>query len=109
LPSDQTQAAIEEYRPLADAHHLGSSNMAWQLMALASAKVMTQALKNAGRNLTRTSLVSAVEDLSDFDSGLMPRLRFGRGEHIGADGAYIVTVDPGRREIKQLSGWLRVN
>ena len=109
LPSDQTQTALEEYRRLADAYHLASTDMAWQLAALGSAKVLAEALKRAGRGLTRSTLVAALEDLDDFDSGLMPRIRFGRGRHIGAPGAYIVTRDPARREFRQLTGWLRVS
>jgi ABC-type branched-subunit amino acid transport system substrate-binding protein len=109
LPSDQTRTALEEYRKLADAYHLTSTDMAWQLAALGSAKVLTQALKRAGRGLTRSTLLEALEDLDDFDSGLMPRIRFGRGHNIGAPGAYIVTLDPARRRFRQLTGWLRVN
>jgi ABC-type branched-subunit amino acid transport system substrate-binding protein len=109
LPSDQTQAALEEYRKLAEAYHLSPSHMAWQLAALGSAKVLTHALKLAGRGLTRSTLLAALEDLSDFNTGLMPRLRFGRGRHIGAPGAYIVTLDPARKEFRQVTGWLRVN
>jgi ABC-type branched-subunit amino acid transport system substrate-binding protein len=109
LPSDQTPAALEEYRKLADAYHLPSTYMAWQLAALGSAKVLTHALKRTGRGLTRSTFVAALEDLSDFDSGLMPRIRFGRGRHIGAPGAYIVALDPARKEFRQVTGWLRVN
>ena len=109
LPWDQAQAALEEYRTLADAYHLTSTDKALQLAALASAKVLTQALKRAGRGVTRSTLVAALEDLYDFDSGLMPRIRFGRGRHIGAPGTYIVTLDAARQEFRQLTGWLRVN
>ncbi|HEX2452220.1 MAG TPA: ABC transporter substrate-binding protein [Vicinamibacterales bacterium] len=109
LPSDQTQTALDEYRKLSEAYHLPSTEMAWQLAGLGSAKVLTHALTLAGRGLTRSSLVAALEDLSDFDTGLMPHIRFGRGRRLGSAGAYIVTFDPVRKEFRQVTGWLAVN
>jgi ABC-type branched-subunit amino acid transport system substrate-binding protein len=109
LPSDQTQAALAEYRALADAYHLPPTDVASQFAALGSAKLLTHALRIAGRGVTRASLVAELERLSDFESGLLPRIGFNRGRHIGAPGAYIVTLDPARKEFKQLTGWLRVD
>jgi ABC-type branched-subunit amino acid transport system substrate-binding protein len=109
VPSDQTQAALEEYRALAAQHRLPADGVTWQLAAIGSAKVLMQGLKLAGRGVTRATLVSALEDLTDFDTGLMPRLRFGRGRRIGASGAYIVTLDPARKSFRQVTGWLPVS
>jgi ABC-type branched-subunit amino acid transport system substrate-binding protein len=109
LPSDQRQAALDEYRALADAYHLPPTDLASQFAALGSAKLLTHALRLAGRGVTRASLVAELERLADFDSGLMPRIGFNRRRHIGAPGAYIVALDPARKEFKQVTGWLRVD
>lgn len=109
VPADQSPAGLEEYRALANAHRLPATEMAWQLATLAAAKVLTQGLKNAGRAVDRARLVGAIEQLSDFDSGLMPRLRFGRAQRLGAAGVYIVTLDPERKQFRQVTGWLPVN
>jgi hypothetical protein len=39
----------------------------------------------------------------------MPRLRFGRAQRLGAAGVYIVTLDPERKQFRQVTGWLPVN
>jgi ABC-type branched-subunit amino acid transport system substrate-binding protein len=109
VPSDLTPAALEEYRALAIQHRLPATAVTWHLAAIGSATVLAQGLKRAGRGVTRATLVSALEGLTDFDSGWMPRLRFGRGRHIGASGAYIVTLDPARTSFRQVTGWLPVS
>ena len=109
LPSDQTQAGTSEYRALAEGYHLSSAQVASQMMALCSAKVLGQVLKLAGRAVTRDKLVSTLEGLQDFDTGLMPRIGFGRDRRIGALGAYIVTVDQRRKQFRSVTGWLRLD
>jgi ABC-type branched-subunit amino acid transport system substrate-binding protein len=109
LPSDQTQAGTSEYRALADSYHLPRSQIASQITALCSAKVLAQGLKLAGRTVTREKLVTALEGLYDFDTGLMPRIAFGRDRRIGALGAYIVTVDSDKKQFRPVSGWLKLD
>jgi ABC-type branched-subunit amino acid transport system substrate-binding protein len=109
VPSDQTAAALAEYRALVDAYHLPSTDVAWQLAALGSAKLLAHALKVAGRGVTRETLVTTLEALTDFDSGLTPRIRFGRARRIGASGAYIVALDRERQQFRQVTGWLPVD
>ena len=109
LPSDQTQAGALEYRALADSHRLPKAQMASQIMALCSAKVLAQGLKLAGRTVTRRKLVTALEGLYDFDTGLMPRIGFGPNRRIGALGAYIVSWDADQKQLRPVSGWLRLD
>ena len=94
LPSDQTRAGTSEYRALADTYRLPGNQLASQIAALCSAKVLMQALKLAGRTLNRAKLMIALEGLYDFDTGFMPRIGFGPNRRVGALGAYIVTVNP---------------
>jgi ABC-type branched-subunit amino acid transport system substrate-binding protein len=108
LPSDQTQAGHAEYRALAEAYRLPTDQMASQIAALGSAKVLTHVLKLAGRALSREKVVAALEGLYDFDTGLTPRVAFNSNRRIGASGAYIVTVDPDARQFRQVTGWIGV-
>lgn len=109
LPSDQTQAGASEYRALADSYHLPTAQIESQITALCSAKVLTQGLKLAGRAVTREKLVTALEGLYDFDTGLMPRIEFGTDRRIGALGAYIVMLDSDKKQLRPVSGWLRLD
>ena len=106
VPADQSPAAREEYRTLARDYHLPPTDVAAQLAALGAAKVLIQGLKVAGRGLDRTTLVTAIETLSDFETGLTPRLRFSRSARVGAAGAYIATVDLERKRLRQVTDWL---
>jgi ABC-type branched-subunit amino acid transport system substrate-binding protein len=109
LPSDQTRAGASEYRALADTYRLPDNQLASQIAALCSAKVLMQGLKLAGRTLNRAKLVTALEGLYDFDTGFMPKIGFGPNRRVGALGAYIVTVDPIAKQFTQVTGWLGVD
>ncbi|HWO00081.1 MAG TPA: ABC transporter substrate-binding protein [Blastocatellia bacterium] len=109
LPSDQTQAGISEYRVLSKNYHLPKAEIVSQITALCSIKVLEQGLKLAGRAVTREKLVTALEGLYDFDTGLMPRIGFGPDRRIGALGAYIVTLDSDNKQFRPVSGWLRLD
>jgi ABC-type branched-subunit amino acid transport system substrate-binding protein len=109
LPSDQTRAGTSEYRALAATYRLPDNELASQIAALCSAKVLIQGLTLAGRTLNRAKLMTALEGLYDFDTGLMPRIGFGPNRRVGALGAYIVTVDPIAKQFTQITGWLGVD
>jgi ABC-type branched-subunit amino acid transport system substrate-binding protein len=109
LPSDQTQAGSTEYRALADAYQLPRDEIAMQIAALGSAKVLTQGLKIAGRSISRAALVTALEGLANFDTGLTPRIGFGPNRRIGAPGAYIVAVDLAAQRFTQVTEWMSIN
>jgi ABC-type branched-subunit amino acid transport system substrate-binding protein len=108
VPADQSPAAREEYRTLARDYQLSPADVAAQLAAIGAAKVLIQGLKVAGRGLDRTTLVAAIETLNDFDTGLTPRLRFGRSTRVGAAGAYIATPDLEQKQLRQVTDWLPV-
>ena len=102
----QTQAGTSEYKALAERYNLSSAQMASQIAALCSAKVLGQGLKLAGRAMSREKLVTTLEGLYDFDTGLMPKIGFGRDRRIGALGAYIVTIDQRGKQFRFVTGWL---
>ena len=68
-----------------------------------------EALIRAGRDLSREKLVTTLEGLYDFDTGLMPPLTYGPNRRIGAQGAYVVTIDPEKRQSTPASGWIQVS
>jgi ABC-type branched-subunit amino acid transport system substrate-binding protein len=109
LPSDQTKTGVSEYRALADSYHLPPTQLESQIAALCSAKVLMHGLKLAGRAVTRKKLVTALEGLYDFDTGLMPRIGFGTDRRIGALGAYIVMLDSDKKQLRPVGGWLRLD
>ena len=52
-----------------------------------------EALTRAGKDLSRETLISKLETLYEYDTGLTPRITFGPNRRIGATGAHIVALD----------------
>jgi len=77
-----------------------------QFAALAAADVLIEALKRAGRDLSREGLVDQLESLNGFATGSAPPLTFGPARRLGARGAYVVRVEG--RELKGEGGWVAV-
>jgi ABC-type branched-subunit amino acid transport system substrate-binding protein len=106
VPADVTEAGAGELRALSTKYKFEVRHTAAQLAALAAAKVLTEGLKRGGRDISRERLVSALEGLYEYETGLTPRLTFGPNRRIGAAGAYVVRVDPERKEFVPASGWV---
>lgn len=61
-----------------------------------NAKVLVEALRRVGRNLTREGFLRAVESLTDFAIGPDVRLSFGPADHQGLDTVYFTVLRGGR-------------
>ena len=93
-PGDLTAGGLAEYREFATRHGISGTSVAGQLSAYAAAKVLVQALKQSGRELTRDSLRASLESLYEFETGVTPRLTFGRSRRIAAPHVHVATIDP---------------
>lgn len=109
VPSDISDAGGQEFRALLAKSKLTPRHTAAQFSALAAAKTFVEGLKLAGADLSREKLVTALEGLYDFDTGLTPRIVFGPNRRVGAAGAYVVAVNPETKEFSQVSGWVKAN
>jgi ABC-type branched-subunit amino acid transport system substrate-binding protein len=108
VPADFSDAGAVEYRTLTEKYKLKSTHAAAQASAFAAAKVLVQGLERAGKNLSREGLVTTLEGLYEFDTGLMPKITFGPNRRIGALGAYIVTTDPEKKLFPASVEWIPV-
>lgn len=106
VPTDVSAAGAAEYVALLEKYKLRSGHAAAQASAFAAAKILVHGLELAGRNLSRERLVTVLEGLYEFDTGLMPRITFGPNRRIGALGAYIVTVDAERKLSLATAEWI---
>jgi ABC-type branched-subunit amino acid transport system substrate-binding protein len=107
VPSDVTQAGLSEFRALLEKQRVEPRHTAAQLSAYAAAKIFVEGLQRAGRDLTREGLLGALEGLYEFDTGVTPRLTFGPNRRVGAAGAYVLTIDPEKREFVPAGGWVK--
>lgn len=106
IPADVTEAGAAELRSLAEKYKFELRHTAAQLSALAAAKVLAEGLKRGGRDISRERLVTTLEGLYEYETGLTPRLTFGPNRRVGAAGAYVVRIDPERKEFVPASGWV---
>lgn len=109
VPADVTADGVAEFRTLSEKYKLPSQHAAAQLAALAAAKTFVEGLKRAGADLSREQLVTSLEGLYEFDTGLTPKLIFGPNRRVGAAGAYIITIDSATKQFVSASGWVAAN
>lgn len=109
LPEDQSSQGREEFQALRIRHGLAPQYLATQIRALAAAKVLVEGLRRAGRSLSRSALVAALEGLAKFDTGQLPPLSFGSNRRIGARGAHILTVDLRAGRFRPEEVWVNVD
>jgi ABC-type branched-subunit amino acid transport system substrate-binding protein len=106
LISDQTGVGIAEFRSLLEKHEFPTRHRTSQISALASAKILVEGLKGAGRELSREKFLRALEKLYDFHTGLTPPITYGANRRIGALGAHVVTVDLEKKDFVPVGGWV---
>jgi ABC-type branched-subunit amino acid transport system substrate-binding protein len=93
VPSDWTLAGRLALTQLREHQGLGGEHAVLQVGAYSSMLLLSEGMKQAGRDASREKLINALEGLHDFDTGLTPLISFGPGRRLGLNGAHIVTVD----------------
>jgi ABC-type branched-subunit amino acid transport system substrate-binding protein len=88
--------AASEYAAVASGYPLPPDAKPSQRQALAAATIIVEALRRAGRDVTREWLVDALETLQDFHTGLTPPVSYSATRRIGSDGAWIVPLGGGK-------------
>jgi len=107
-PEDQTADGLNEFRALAEKYKLPEKHLAAQITAYSSAKVLVEALKRVGKDLSRDKLVQTLEGFYEFPTGLTPPLTYGPNRRVGAMGAYVVGVDLKEKKFTRMSGWVGI-
>jgi ABC-type branched-subunit amino acid transport system substrate-binding protein len=109
VPADISPAGEAELRALVAKYKFPVRHTAAQLSALAAAKILVEGLQRGGRDVSREKLVTALEGLYDYDTGLTPHITFGPNRRVGASGAYIVGIDTDRKDFVAVGDWVKAN
>lgn len=109
VPSDVTEEGMAEMRALFEKYKFPSRHVAAQLSALAAAKILVEGLQRGGRDVSRETLINALEGLYDYNTGMTPRITFGPNRRVGASGAYIIGIDTVRKDFITVSDWVKAN
>ena len=105
VPADVTSQGMSEFRSLQEKYKFPSRHTAAQIAACAAAKIFVEALRRAGKDLSREKLITALEGLSEFETGLSPRITFGPNRRVGAAGAYVVSIEADGNAVS--TGWIK--
>lgn len=108
-PSDQTMEGIKEFRTLAESYKLPANHVALQLSAYSAAKILAEALKRAGRDLSREKLLGTLEGFYEYPTGVTPPITYGPNCRIGAMGGYVIVIDLKQQQFMSASGWIKIN
>ena len=108
-PADQSAEGVKEFRALADKYKLPTHHLAAQISAYSAAKILVEALKRVGRDVSREKLIQALEGLYEYQTGLTPAITYGPNRRVGAMGAYIVAIDLNEKQFLPASGWTNSN
>lgn len=109
VPTDVSAAGAAEYSGLLQRNKLQSTHAAAQASAIAAAKILVHALELCGKDLSREKLITTLEGLYEYETGLMPKITFGPNRRIGALGAYVVTIDPEKKLFPASLEWVAVD
>ena len=92
IPADWTPQGLASLAGLRQRQGLDSRQASLQVSTRCALVLMTEALRQVGRDASREQLVQALEGLHDVETGLTPALGFGPGRRQGLAGAHVVQV-----------------
>jgi ABC-type branched-subunit amino acid transport system substrate-binding protein len=108
-PAAQNAEGIKEFQALAEKYKLPARHVAAQISAYSADKILVEALKRAGRDLSREKLIQALEGFYEYSTGLTPAISYSPNRRIGANGAYVVTINLKAKEFVPVSEWIEIN
>ncbi len=93
------------YRELSDKNNVPVQMRGlYHYYGFATAYILVEGLKRAGKNLNRQSLINALENLKNWDSGFFPPITFGRDDHAGVESVMLLQLQGGKQV--EISDWL---
>jgi ABC-type branched-subunit amino acid transport system substrate-binding protein len=107
-PVDQTADGLSEFRALWQKYGLSPKHMAAQMSAYSAAKILSEALKKVGKDLSREKLIQVLEGFYEYRTGLTPVISYGPNRRVGAMGAYVTTVDLKAKQFIPAGGWIEI-
>ena len=106
LPGDQSAQGRAEIHRLAESGHFSEGDLATRISALSAAKLLIEALRKAGREVTREKLVAMCEQFYELNLGQMRPVSFGPDRRVGTTGTHVVGVDLRKGGLNLPSQWV---
>ncbi len=93
-PPTSNATAVIRYRKLLEKYMLGARPEWLSLQAYIVGEILVEGLRRAGRNVTRESLVDALESIKKLDLGIGVPITFGPSEHQGSHKVWGTMLQP---------------
>jgi ABC-type branched-subunit amino acid transport system substrate-binding protein len=106
FPGQAGYAAFERAMMKSGAPQHPQRNAAFRAISYAAAQIFIEAAKTSGRQLNRATFDSALEQIHDFNTEVLPPISFGPHRRIGTIGAFVVQVDPLTKQFTPRTGWM---
>jgi ABC-type branched-subunit amino acid transport system substrate-binding protein len=97
------QGDFAEFLDVMQRRNVRLRSPAFQTIAYASAKTLIEAVKLSSRKLTRATLISALEGLREYRTGVIPPISFGPNRRVGVEGSFVVGIDLNNKRYVALS------
>jgi ABC-type branched-subunit amino acid transport system substrate-binding protein len=97
---------LEEFMAVLRNAKVEFRNPPFQGSAYAAAKIIVEVTKRSSRQLSRAELVQSMEQMRNFETGVIPPVTFGPNQRVGCSGSYVVGIDLKNKRHVPLSEWL---
>jgi ABC-type branched-subunit amino acid transport system substrate-binding protein len=105
-PVNSKDPAVVEYREIMQQYGKDRDKTPnrYSLFGYFYAKLFVEGLKRAGRNLTRESFIAALEEIKEWDNGIIPPVSFSGADHVAQNSGFMVEVQNG--VFRPISVWM---
>lgn len=103
LPPAINSAGYMLYKQNVEKYKMCSAESTANMWGYQAAITLVEALKRAGKDLTREGIIKAMETFKNFDNGFLPPITWGPDDRIGSNAVKIFKFMDGRWN--QLSNW----
>ncbi len=106
FPGKEGYAAFERAMMKSGDPENPQRNAAFRAISYAAVQIFVEAAKTSGRRLSRATFGSALEQIQNFNTEVLPPISFGPHRRIGAIGAFVVQVDPLTKQFTPRTDWM---
>jgi ABC-type branched-subunit amino acid transport system substrate-binding protein len=106
LPEDQSAEGRAELHRLAATGHFSEGDLATRMSVLGAAKLLVEALRKSGHEVTREKLVAMCEQFYDLNLGQIRPVTFGPDRRVGTTGTHVVGVELETSSLNLRSQWV---
>jgi len=92
-PFSEQLGAVREYRETINKHFPEDDPNYVALEGFVNAQILVNALRSSGPDLTRSTLINSIENISELDIGIGKLVSFSEFDHSGLEGIYYSRLD----------------